>query len=143
MYAQSLIRLAAKVDESSFFEEPPEAEAKERTNSCHDGASLSQFEPLEIGSDLSLRNAAQLCCPSKSGENSPKSSAKPLRDQQPYAQPPARSKLLQVINVEADEESSCKRELKNLTEQEALLFLKLVKNPRLVERVTNTDDATP
>ena len=37
------------------------------------------------------------------------------------------SKLLSMISVQADESTLCKREIENLTEEQAQLFLKLVK----------------
>ncbi len=47
------------------------------------------------------------------------------------------AKLLELVNIQADDSSSCKEELGNLTEQEALLFLKLVKLCKDPKQVNN------
>ena len=50
MYTQSLLHLASKADQPSFFEEPAAdtETTKERTNSCQEDQ-LTQFEPLDMG----------------------------------------------------------------------------------------------
>lgn len=49
------------------------------------------------------------------------------------------AKLLEMVNIQAEDSSSCKQELGNLTEEEALLFLKLVKlckDPNAINQFT-------
>jgi hypothetical protein len=53
-----------------------------------------------------------------------------------------------MINIQADDYSPCKREVESLTEQEATLFLKLVKlckDPQIARQFTipEADGATP
>jgi len=134
MYTQSLMQMASRVDQLSFFQEADEPEAKERTNSCEDVHQSSQFEPLEIGEDSGERVGAQATetNSSKSAENSPNLSTIEDRSRvlakadttQCYEVTPTSgsSKLLQMINpsrLQADEE------IGNLTEDQLKLFLKL------------------
>ena len=53
-----------------------------------------------------------------------------------------------MINIQADDDSLCKREVESLTEQEATLFLKLVKlckDPQIASKfaIPEADGATP
>jgi len=142
------MQMASKVDQMSFFDEADEPEGKERTNSCQDGdLHYEPFGRTATGVSNDCLAPADDANSSKSAENSPscddstrltkvgmmagdytKSSAGQLATS---------SKLLQMINIEADETSPTKREVENLSEEEASLFLKLVKlckDPQLAKQ---------
>ena len=142
MYTQSLMQMASRVDQLSFFEEADEPEAKERTNSCEDVHQTSQFEPLEIGEDAGEMVKAQAAetNSSKSAENSPNLSAiqdhsrllsrfdsASSQDMQTTA---SSSKLLQMIKPSREQADE---EIGNLTEAQLKLFLKLCKDPSVAK----------
>ena len=144
------MQMASKVDQMSFFDEADEPEGKERTNSCQDGD--LHYEPLGRSATNDSNDclaAADDANSSKSAENSPTCDSQTLlakagliMDDCSAGQPTTSSKLLQMINIEAEETSSTKREVENLSEQEATLFLKLVKlckNPNLAQQLMSPE----
>ena len=144
------MQMASKVDQMSFFDEADEPEGKERTNSCQDGDSF-HYEPLG-GSKGGIQgglSGAEDANSSRSAENSP------TRDEStrlttgavkmPYNysgadQQASSSKLLKMINIEADVDSPTQQEAGGAPhENDALTieFTSLSKDARKAQQFTS------
>lgn len=132
MYSRSLLQLASQVDSPEFFASPdddniPSDLNKENQPNAAEWEKNGPHEKSMISSKLSedqTRDKANKLCYS-SLINAPISDK--FQDLNTGKSQACNSKILQMINPNETELSPAKREVENLTDEEAAIFLKLVK----------------
>ncbi len=150
------MQMADKVDQLNYFDDCADQDDQElrQTTMSESNCRISHSELLKNGMDSTEGSDADY---SKSSKNSPseiqsqdtsaKTSSQDLSQNAPKPIAMALSnpsKLLEMVNIQADDSSSCKQELGNLTEEEALLFLKLVKlckDPKVANQFVASADS--
>lgn len=132
------MQLAEKVDEVSFFSAESDNESSLLGHTSDPMALDVASHPSDFPSSankIENGSAGPLAGERKAGHSEPANTKTLMRAC-------GTSKLLSMINIESEEASSCKHEVESLTEEEATLFLKLVKlykDPDSLKKLSASD----
>ena len=132
------MQLAEKVDEVSFFSEESDNESSLLGHAGDPMALDVASHPTGYPSsacEIENGSAGLMARERKAGRSEPANTKTLMRAC-------GTSKLLSMINIESEEASSCKHEVESLTEEEATLFLKLVKlykDPNSLKKLSTSD----